>query len=82
MFKKTSSYLFSAHGAIGCCDAGSGGLLQCRDERVVLEVEPLQVLQGREAHGKLVQAVRVQVQVAKVSKLKKSDFEKKNKLSF
>ena len=77
MFKKTSFYLFGAHGAIGCCDAGSGGLLQCRNERVVLEVEPLQVLQGREAHGELVQAVRVQVQVAKVSKLKKVILKKK-----
>jgi len=63
------SHLLSTHGAVVGCDAGASGLLDCRNEGVVLEVEPLQVLQGGEAHRKLLQPVGVEVQVLETLEL-------------
>ena len=65
------SYFLSTHCAVGGSDAGSRGLLHGRYERVVLQIEPLQVFQGGEAHRKLLEFVRVEVEMLEVTELPK-----------
>ena len=65
------SYFLSAHGAVGGSDAGARGLLHGRHERVVLQIEPLQVLQGGKAYRKLLEFVGIEVEVLEVAELPK-----------
>jgi len=65
------SYFLSTHCAVGGIDAWARSLLHGWHERVVLQIEPLQVLQGGEAHRKFLEFVGVEVEMFEISELAK-----------
>ena len=66
-----SHHLLSAERAVVGCDAVPRRLSECRAQRVVLQVQPLQASQLSETHREFLQLVGVQVQRLEVFKLTK-----------